>query len=406
MSKSHASASIFSPEHYAATRLPLHRASPLPGWCYVSNEWYAREVDTLFRRDWLCVGRADQIPEPGDYFTIELLRHPLIVVRDENGDVHVHSALCRHRGAVIAQDAGHCRAFVCPYHSWTYSLSGALTSTPGSPPPMAGAEGFSPRDYGLTPVRSAQWGGFVFITFNDDAEPLQQWLGDLPAFLADYDLESMRFTHRDEYVVDCNWKVWLENAFENYHAMTIHRRHMDPAKPQNWQFKRTRGPWEAMFSKRSIVAYSGLPEIPGLDPKKAAGLYHVWIQPSVQIILTSSYMKFRQYLPEGPEKLRLYENWAFPRSTVERPDFGEIVGPAYYEKYSAIVREDRGINPNVQKGMASGAYRPGRYSLEEYIVHRIANRVLDRVVGPDDPRSRALREGEPAQAAEASAATA
>jgi choline monooxygenase len=157
-----------------------------------------------------------------------------------------------------------------------------------------------------------------------------------------------------------------------------------------------------MFSKRSIVAYSGLPEIPGLDVQKAAGLFHVWVQPSVQIILTSSYMKFRQYLPQGPQKLRLYENWTFPKTTVQRADFGDIVGPEYYEKYSQIVREDLGINPIVQKGMASGAYRPGRYSLEEYIVHRIANRVLDRVIGPDDPKSQALREGEPALAAEAS----
>jgi choline monooxygenase len=157
---------------------------------------------------------------------------------------------------------------------------------------------------------------------------------------------------------------------------------MDPANPQNWQFERTQGPWEAMFSKRSIVAYSGLPPIPGLDEHKASGLYHIWVQPSVQIILTSSYMKFRQYLPMGPEKLRLYENWAFPRSTVARPDFGDIVGPEYYVKYSQIVHEDLGINPIVQKGMRSGAYKPGRLSTEEFIVHRIANRVLDRVIGP------------------------
>ena len=150
-----------------------------------------------------------------------------------------------------------------------------------------------------------------------------------------------------------------------------------------------------MYSKRSIVAYSGLPPIPGLDERKASGLFHIWVQPSVQIILTSSYMKFRQYLPEGPEKLRLYENWAFPKSTVERPDFNDIVGPEYYEKYSQIVKEDLGINPIVQRAMRSGAYRPGRYSLEEYIVHRIANRVLDRVIGPDSEASRLEREDPP-----------
>jgi choline monooxygenase len=380
-------ASIFSPEHYTATRKPLSQASPLPGWCYVSPEWHAREIETLFLRDWLCVGRLEQVPQRGDYYTIEIAGRPLIVVRDEDNKVRVHSAVCRHRGAIVAEGAGKCRAFVCPYHNWTYSLSGKLVGIPGTPPPMAGSEGFSMADHGLTPLRTETWGGFVFITFHEHAEPLVPWLRDLPEFLAGYDLENMHWTHRDEYEVACNWKVWLENAFENYHAATIHRKHM-PKEPQSWTFEKTQGPWEAMYSKRSIVAYSGLPPIPGLDEKKAAGLYHVWVMPSVQIILTSSYMKFRQYLPEGPEKLRLYENWTFPKSTVARPDFKDIVGAEYYEKYSQIVREDLAINPVVQKGMRSGSYRPGRYSTEEYIVHRIANRVLDRVIGPEQDAAR------------------
>ena len=383
---------IFAPQQYAATRLPLHRASPLPGHCYVSQEWHQREVDTMWKKDWLCVGRAEQLPSPGDFFSIELVGQPLIVVRDDANEIRVHSALCRHRGAIITEGQGKCRAFVCPYHSWTYSLAGKLVSTPGNPPPMAGVEGFRPQDHNLTPVRAEVWAGFIFVNFDEKAPPLLEWLGDLPQFLANYRLEDFQWTNRDEYVVDCNWKVWLENAFENYHVATIHRQHHDPTRPQNWVFERTHGPWEAMYSKRSIVTYAGLPAIPGLDERQAAGLFHVWVQPSVQIILTSTYMKFRQYLPEGPEKLRLYENWTFPRSTVARADFGDTVGPAYYEKYSQIVREDLGINPNVQKAMRSGAFRPGRYSLEEYVVHRIANRVLDRVVGPDDARSRQERE--------------
>lgn len=376
---------LFSPEHYQASRRPLHEASPLPGWCYASQEWYDREIETLFRKDWLCVGRVEQLPEVGNYYTIELLGHPLIVVRDETRQVRVQSALCRHRGAIINRDQpqGKSRAFSCPYHSWTYALSGALISTPGNPPPMAGAAGFKTADYGLKQIRTETWGGFIFINFDDEAQPLLQWLGDLPEFLAAYQLENMQWTHRDMYEVDCNWKVWLENAFENYHVPTIHRQHHDPANPQNWEFIQGKGPWDAMYSKRSIVAYAGLPPIPGLDDRQAGGLYHIWIQPSVQIILTSSYMKFRQYLPEGPGKLRLYENWTFPRSTTERADFGEVVGPEYYEKYSQIVREDLLINPNVQQSMSSGAYQPGRYSLEEWVVHSIANRVLDRVIGPE-----------------------
>jgi choline monooxygenase len=374
--------SIFSPEHYKDTRKPLHEASTLPGWCYVDNEWYEREVEMLFKKNWICVGRVEQVPKAGDYYSIEIVGQPLIVIRDENQQVKVHSALCRHRGAIITEGAGHCRALVCPYHSWTYSPSGKLLNTPGNPPPMAGVAGFNMADHNLISFRTEFWGGFIFVNFDENAEPLLSWLGDLPEFLSSYQLENMQWTNRDMYEVDCNWKIWLENAFENYHVPSIHRNHYDPANPSNWIFEETKGPWEAMFSKRSIVAYSGLPDVPGIDEKKAQGLFHIWIEPSLQIILTANYMKFRQYLPEGPEKLRLYENWTFPKSTVEMPNFNDIVGADYYEKYSQIIREDLGINPNVQKSMRSGGYRPGRYSLEEFIVHRIANRVLDKVVGP------------------------
>jgi choline monooxygenase len=391
---------MFDQQQYELTRRPLRQAGPLPGWCYTDPEWYQRELDVIFRKEWLCVGRVEQIPNTGDYFTQEVIGQPLIVVRD-GSEVRVHLGVCRHRGAIITQGKGKCRSFVCPYHSWTYALSGKLVGIPGSPHPLAGVEDFSNDDYGLIPIRSGIWGGFIFVTFNADAAPLQTWLGDLPEFLAEYNIDQMQWTHVDEYEIDCNWKVWLENAFENYHVATVHRQHYDPKNPQNWQFERTNGPWEAMYSKRSVVAYSGLPEIPGLSENRKAGLYHIWLQPSLQIIITSSYMKYRQYLPKGPGKLLLYENWTFPRSTVERPDFKDIVGPEYYHKYSQIIREDLTINPNVQKAMGSGAFRPGRYSLEEYVVHRIGNYVLDKVVGPDDPRSRALREGtESRQAAE------
>jgi choline monooxygenase len=386
---------LFSAEKYVASRRPLAQASPLPGWCYVSPEWHAREIETIFRgahSEWLCVGRVDQIPNPGDFYTIPLLGQPLIVVRDKEGCVNVLSAICRHRGAVITEGEGRCRQFMCPYHNWTYALDGKLIDTPGLPPPMDASEGFDKAHYKLDSPTTDFWAGFIFVTFNPNPKPLLQALGTLPEFLKNYNLEDMRFTHRDIYEVECNWKVWLENAFENYHVPTIHRKHIDPTKPQNWQFEKTDGAWEAMYSQRSIVAYSGLPALPNLSAKEAGGLYHIWVKPSLQIVLTSSSMKYRQYLPEGAEKLRLIENWTFPKTTIERPEFSQTVGPAYYHKYSEIIREDLRISPIVQRGMRSGAYTPGRYSLEEFVVHRIANYILDRVTDPQHAPAQTARD--------------
>ena len=347
---------LFSPETYAASRRPLEQASPLPGWCYVSPEWHAREMETMFRgpnSEWLCVGRVDQVPNSGDFYTIPVLGNPLIVARDKDGKVNVMSAVCRHRGAVITEGEGRCKQFMCPYHNWTYALNGELIATPGLPPPMAGSKDFDLADHRLTAITTDFWAGFIFITFNPKPKPLMQSLGSLPEFLKNYQLDQMQFTHRDIYEVDCNWKIWLENAFENYHVPTIHRKHVDPSKPQNWQFEKTDGAWEAMYSERSIVAYSGLPALENLSQREAGGLFHIWLKPSVQIIITSSSMKYRQYLPEGPEKLRLIENWTFPKTTVERPDFAD-------DRRGRLLSQVLGNHP---RGPADQPHRAKRHAL-------------------------------------------
>ena len=387
------SAPMFSAATYAQNRRPLEHAAPLPGWCYADPTWHEREMEALFRgpnSEWLCVGRVDQVPNPGDFYTIALLGQPLIVARDQTGKVNVMSAVCRHRGAVITEGEGRCRQFVCPYHNWTYALDGQLINTPGLPPPMEGSIGFDTAHYRLTALRTDYWGGFIFITFSEELAPLLESLGSLPQFLANYRLENMQFVRRDVYEVDCNWKVWLENAFENYHVPTIHRKHIDPTQPQNWIFEQTDGRWEAMYSERSIVAHSGLPTLPGLSNKEAGGLYHVWVQPSLHLVLTASFARYLQYLPEGPDRFRLIVNWTFPKEAIARPDFEEIVKRDYYDKFAAVFREDLRIAGNVQRGMRSRAFEPGRYSIEEYIVHRIANYVLDRVVGPVEAPGRRL----------------
>ena len=263
------------------------------------------------------------------------------------------SAVCRHRGAVITEGEGRCKQFMCPYHNWTYALNGELIATPGLPPPMAGSKDFDLADHRLTAITTDFWAGFIFITFNPKPKPLMQSLGSLPEFLKNYQLDQMQFTHRDIYEVDCNWKIWLENAFENYHVPTIHRKHVDPSKPQNWQFEKTDGAWEAMYSERSIVAYSGLPALENLSQREAGGLFHIWLKPSVQIIITSSSMKYRQYLPEGPEKLRLIENWTFPKTTVERADFAD-------DRRGRLLSQVLGDHP---RGPADQPHRAKRHAL-------------------------------------------
>ena len=211
---------MFDPARYAGVRKPLLEAETLPPDCYTSEAFYRREVETIFLKVWNFIGRADRIPNPGDYFAFEFVGVPVVVVRGRDGKVRAFANSCRHRGAKVMQGEGHCTVMSCPYHAWTYAIDdGRLIGAME----MDETAGFAKKDFGLVPLRLELWGGFMFLNFDKDAAPLSDWLGDLPEVLASYDLESMVTTRRVEYDLACNWKVYVENAMESYHVPTVHQ---------------------------------------------------------------------------------------------------------------------------------------------------------------------------------------
>ena len=209
---------VLEPSLYAKARLPLEQAESLPRWCYTAQEFYDEEVGRIFRKTWNFVGREDEIPSAGDFLTIDLFGESIIIVRDRAAKVHAFANTCRHRGTRLLSGSGRCPAIRCPYHSWTYALSGDLISTPG----MEGVVGFNKADYGLIPVRMESWGGFMFVTLDPDCVPLTQYLGNAIETFSPYRFENMRCTRRKEYDLACNWKLYVENAMEDYHTATVH----------------------------------------------------------------------------------------------------------------------------------------------------------------------------------------
>src|SRR5690349_161818 len=106
-------------ERFDRTRRSLNEASNLPGDCYTSSAWYEREIETIFMREWLCVARATDLAQRGEYVTLDIAGEPVLVVRGEDDAIRAFSNVCRHRASLVATGSGTCRAFVCPYHRWT-----------------------------------------------------------------------------------------------------------------------------------------------------------------------------------------------------------------------------------------------------------------------------------------------
>lgn len=164
--------SIFSAEKYSATRSPIENASPLPPEVYYSQAWYDREIETIFHKTWQLATRLEEIPNKGDYVRVDIVNIPLIILRDRNNEIRAVSATCRHRGAELVSGKGNCSRLVCPYHAWTYSLSGELLGAPA----MEGANGFEKANHNLPVIRAETWGGFVFVNFDKSATSLLESL--------------------------------------------------------------------------------------------------------------------------------------------------------------------------------------------------------------------------------------
>ena len=199
---------ILDPALYEKVRRPVMEAELLPAWCYTSPEFYEREVDRIFMRTWNFVGRADLIPKPGDYLTVDLVGVPVILIHGDDGVIRAFSNTCRHRGTRLLSSEGNCGAISCPYHSWTYSLDGTLRAAAG----MEETQNFDLADFGLTQFRLETWEGFLFVNFSQNGESLIDYLGDLPEILGSYKFSEMICTRRKVYDVACNWKVYIEKS--------------------------------------------------------------------------------------------------------------------------------------------------------------------------------------------------
>ncbi len=194
----------------------------------ISPEHYELERDAIFRRTWLNVGRVEQLPRKGSYFTKELdaARTSVVIVRDTDGEVRAYHNICRHRGNKLVwndfpaeETAGTCRQFTCKYHGWRYGLAGDLTFV------QQESEFFDldKSKFGLAPVRAEVWEGFIFVNLDSsDSTPLAEYLGGLGAGLAGYPFHEMTQVTKFRAEVGANWKLFIDAFAEFYHAPVLH----------------------------------------------------------------------------------------------------------------------------------------------------------------------------------------
>src|SRR5262249_39933167 len=156
---------------------------------------------------------------PGDYYTLSIAGEPLLIARDDERVVRAYSNVCPHRGSVMIEGQGNTKVFACPYHGWRFSRDGRLMAAPL----MDKTVGFKKADCRLAEIKVEIWGGFTFINFDSHASPLAPRLAGLSAKIARYRFDEFKTDQVAELENDCNWKIGVENAIDEYHAYIVHR---------------------------------------------------------------------------------------------------------------------------------------------------------------------------------------
>jgi phenylpropionate dioxygenase-like ring-hydroxylating dioxygenase large terminal subunit len=373
---------MFDRSQYANVFKPVEAAETLPPWCYTSEEFFQEEVKNLFMNTWNFFGHVDQVKKPGDYITVEFVGVPIIIVRGRDDVIRAFANNCRHRGAPVAKGEGNSLLFTCPYHSWSYDLTGQLRGCPG----MEKTENFEKNDHGLIPLRLEVHACFMFINFNNQAESLSEFLGDFPEIMGSYKLENMRLTRKVVHEIDCNWKSHFENAMEEYHLTTVHKQTLDPKQMEHSALP-TSGNWFDIRehhddNTRALLPEDlehALPQIPGLEGRAEKGTNYVALNPSTMLGMTLDCVWYLQLMPTGPNHTTLILGSCFPSETVELPDF-EKKAEYYYKRWDTTLAEDNEIAAVQHLGLRSPMAVAGRMSHLEPLVPALGQWWIDRIL--------------------------
>lgn len=358
----------------------LPHATTLPAATYVSRAFFDLEVEKIFRREWLPVGHIAQIPNVGDYFTIDILNDPLVVVRGRDR-IRVMSRVCLHRWVPVVSGAGNTKRFSCPFHRWAYDLDGQLVAAPL----MEQAEGFDIRACKLPEIRSEIVNGTIFITFSATAPSIGETLTDLVETMAPYRPSELILGFSVEFELDFNWKIVVETFMEAYHHIGAHAKTLEPLYPAalHWVDDTRRG-WTAGhgYLKPGLPTptgnRSGLPEFAGLTEDQRRRSLCLLVYPTNTMFVSVDKITWTSVIPVTPDKTKWIRHILVLPEARDLPNFAELITDLR-TRGLAVNQEDIAVNQLQQLGAASSFAHAGRLCHLEKPVWQVADYIRDRI---------------------------
>jgi Rieske 2Fe-2S family protein len=374
------------PSDYRRPSVPTG-ASTLPGRYYTDEAIFREELERIFARDWLCLGRAEQIPAsaPGAYLVTPIVGESLLLVRGGEGRARAFFNVCRHRGArLCTQPQGRFDGAIrCPYHAWTYGLDGRLRLAPN----MQDVAGFDRDEYPLVGAEVAEWEGFLFVSLAPAPapapEPFPTAFAPFSDRLAAWHLTELRAARRIEYEVRSDWKQILENYSECYHCPSIHPQLCRLSPATSGRNDPSEGPILGGYSTLSrpggSLTTSGgtarppLGEVAGEDLGR---VYYYAIFPNLLLSLLPDYVLTHTLRPLAAGRTHVTCEWLFDPATMAAPGFDPSDAVDFWDLTN---RQDWAVCELAQLGVGSRAYTPGPYSHAEGLLDAFRREYLRRM---------------------------
>ena len=350
--------------------LPFGESTMLPAEAYTSPDVLAWERRHFFAASWVCLGRVEAVfPEGRTQVATTVGDVGVLLSVGGAGEVAAFANTCRHRGHELLPDGGTSvkRAVVCPYHAWSYDLSGALIAAPG----FREVASFDPAAHGLVRLPVEVWHGWVFVNALGTAAPLAAHVGGLEGLVAPYAPERLVLGATHEYVVAANWKVITENYHECYHCPLIHPELCEVSPPASGSNFDLPGVWvggtmdlrEGADTMSLTGRSEGVP-VEGVDPRV---VLYLGLLPNLLLSLHPDYVMTHRITPLAPDRTQVECAWYFVSADVD---------PAYaVDFWDTTNRQDWGACESVQRGLASPHFRPGPLAPNEDAVHELVTTI-------------------------------
>ncbi len=355
----------------------------LPAWTYNNAELLDLEYRRLILGTWQVVCHMNDLPELGNFTTLELMRDSILVMRGDDGELRAFHNVCRHRGARLVDGPGQCRKrLVCPYHGWAYRLDGSL----GGVPSEKTFPGLDKASFGLNQVELETLLGFVFVRVAGEGPSLKDMWGDYVQTAAPYEPEKMvALTEVVEEDWNADWKTVVDNNQENYHIPLGHPGYYRMLDNEMLGFGNKHGIGATISVHKSRPSpnwversYQDLaPEVLTHLPEKERKTWQFYsMLPNHGIDIYPDSMDFFQILPLGPGRSRI--RWG----QFGRPDDRREMRVLRYLNRRInrqVMSEDQDLSERVQAGLASHGYEPGPLSAYEHGVREFHDLIRETV---------------------------